>query len=320
MVDSIEYHLKPLHDLSAWLQGFTLKDVSIGPEGEFCVLAVSAEMELHGQSYEITTSEPFTYKLFISKTGRVTEITLPDQYWNFQFFQPIQQDLLLLTTARARLYQDGTFDRNAKIFDRHGRLVREFLLGDDIACLQVTREDTIWTGYDEQGIWGNYGWGIPDGLPPVGNCGLRSWDAWGNPRYRFNDHKNPFYCCPVLNVIRDDEVWFYNYYRGWLVRIRNNEDIDNFPTFFDVGSDIAISDNYVVFFGEYRDRFRFLLGELLKADGSLAIRKDFTFFDESGLEIETGPFSPSCRGSSILFLHNYKLYSADVKDIVKQFL
>jgi hypothetical protein len=67
MADSIEYHLKPLHDLSSWLQGFALKDMSIGPEGEFFILAVNEEMELHGQSNEMATSGPFTYNSSLQK-------------------------------------------------------------------------------------------------------------------------------------------------------------------------------------------------------------------------------------------------------------
>ncbi len=128
--------------------------LSIGPFGELCGLAVNEVPELiGGTTPQSATTRPFTYKLFISKKGETTKITLPDHYWNYSFLQPIQRNLFLLTACRAHLYGDGTLDRNARIFDRNGNLVRNFLLGDDIETLQVTDKDTISTGYGDEIIF-----------------------------------------------------------------------------------------------------------------------------------------------------------------------
>ena len=69
------------------------------------------------------------------------------------------------------IYESGKYDLNAKVFDRSGNQIREFLLGDGIQNVYVTKGNKIWTSYFDEGVYGNYGWEVP-----IGRNGLRAWD------------------------------------------------------------------------------------------------------------------------------------------------
>ena len=78
-------------------------------------------------------------------------------------------------------------ERNAQVFDRSGVLTRELTIGDDVTALQVGVDGAIWAGYGDTGIFGNHGWGLRHGVPPLGESGLVRFtdtgkQAWERPR------------------------------------------------------------------------------------------------------------------------------------------
>lgn len=110
----------------------------------------------------------------------------------------------MLVGARSTYYGNGKFDLNAKVCDRQGTAIREFLLGDGIQSVQVTEQGTIWTSYFDEGVFGNYGWN-----PPVGESGALAWDAYGKIIYKNNSAD--IADCYALNVVNEQKVWFYYY-------------------------------------------------------------------------------------------------------------
>ena len=73
----------------------------------------------------------------------------------------------------------------------------------------MTEENKIWTSYFDEGVYGNYGWEVP-----IGRNGLRAWDSNGNEMYQYpNSEQNKYFIddCYALNIVADEEVWFYFY-------------------------------------------------------------------------------------------------------------
>ena len=105
----------------------------------------------------------------------------------------------MLVGARCTYYGNDQYDLNAKVCDRDGKL-----LGDGIQSVQVTENGTIWTSYFDEGIFGNYGWS-----DPIGSCGMLAWDEHGNKLYE--NHAADIADCYALNVVNEDQVWFYYY-------------------------------------------------------------------------------------------------------------
>jgi len=114
--------------------------------------------------------------------------------------------------------------KNARIYDRiTGELKREFVFGDGISDAQATSTGYIWTGYFDEGVYGNFGWGDWNNetgysSPPIGSCGLICWDAQtGNRLYRYGGDVSDMY---AMNCISDDELWIYYYTAFPLARLK----------------------------------------------------------------------------------------------------
>ncbi len=74
----------------------------------------------------------------------------------------------------------------------------------DIGHVQAATDGTIWVGYGDEGIFGNFGWGGP-GPAPIGARGIVQFSpsldvVWEYPR---SDSSNlePIDDCYALNVV-----------------------------------------------------------------------------------------------------------------------
>lgn len=135
----------------------------------------------------------------------------------FYFFQPIG-DNYLIVGARAYLYKDGSFDKNAVIIDKDGNVLKEMCLGDGIEKCLVDNENRIITGYFDEGVFGNFGWN-----QPIGQNGLIVWNSsgekiWENTKYEIYD-------CYALNIDESNNLWFYYYSEFGLVKTDYLHDI-----------------------------------------------------------------------------------------------
>lgn len=69
-----------------------------------------------------------------------------------------------LLIVQGRCLKDGNyFERNARRYNRDGQLIDAFTLGDGINHVQIDDNDTIWLGYFDECVFGNFGWEQPMG-------------------------------------------------------------------------------------------------------------------------------------------------------------
>ena len=109
---------------------------------------------------------------------------------------------------------------NARLIEANGSVVRRFCLGDGIMHLQCDNAGNVWVGYFDEGVFGNFGWGGPDGPEPIGAPGLVKFSPDGEVRWAHDTREAvalgySIDDCGALNV-RDGEVWccFYGDHAG----------------------------------------------------------------------------------------------------------
>ncbi|WP_053366321.1 hypothetical protein [Bacillus sp. FJAT-27245] len=307
----MNYQLNPAVDFKNDLKGYSLVSASLGPSGEICILGVNKVPErMNGMFPPVQTENSHKYKAIIIGKGYKQEVKIPKQRWNYHFIQLIDKNHILLACGRARLYKNGEFDLNGKVFDMDGNLVREFLLGDGIQNLYVTRENKIWTSYFDEGVFGNYGWD-----DPIGAWGLRAWDSNGNEVYTYPNNDPHFISdCYALNVAAEEDVWFYFYTEFELGRY-NKGSIEYFQPDIAGSDGFIVYEEYFLFRGGYDDRNQYNLYKL--GPGNRLTRVDtIELADEESSTLTA--YLPSCRGPEMLLVQDEKAYVLNLKDLLRE--
>jgi hypothetical protein len=142
---------------------------------------------------------------------------------------------------------------NASVFGPDGSHRRDFLLGDGIEDVQATDDGHIWVSYFDEGIFGNFGWGGPDGPPPIGAAGLVNWrlDGAVECNYEPPPGVDEIADCYALNV-SSDAVWACYYTEFPLVRI-GPDDVAWWASPIQGARALAITDGFAAFYGGYGD-------------------------------------------------------------------
>ncbi|WP_051870611.1 hypothetical protein [Brevibacillus laterosporus] len=218
MKKKITYKLDTFKDIGTYTKDYKIVTSSIGYDNKIYILLVNKIPErINGMFVQSQTSNCFTYKvLIITEDGQVHETSLAKQRYHYHFIQPLNDNTLLVVGARTRYFDPDNFELNGKIFDLDGNLIKKLLLGDGIQHVQVSPNGTIWTGFFDEGVFGNYGW-----ADPIGASGLVAWDQEG--KQIFSNHKADICDCYALNVVSDQEIWFYYYTDFHLVKIANDQ-------------------------------------------------------------------------------------------------
>lgn len=127
---------------------------------------------------------------------------------DYNYIRPVKEGFLLVD-ARCMNYADGP-DLNAVIVDRNGQDVREFCLGDGIRSV-LTTEDRIYVGYFDEGVFGNFGWGISEenGEPPIGQHGLNVFDLKGN--ILWHPAGDDIVDCYAMTLDSNGTLYYYYY-------------------------------------------------------------------------------------------------------------
>lgn len=95
----------------------------------------------------------------------------------FPLIEEFSDGSFLVVGARCTHHASGP-ENNALVIDRDGQVVREGCLGDGIEHLMVAPDDTVWTGYFDEGIFGNRGWETGSrSREPLGSDGVVAWSA-----------------------------------------------------------------------------------------------------------------------------------------------
>lgn len=213
-----------------------LINVSVGPAGEVVAVWASPEARAascarltapNGVRYSPTVLDPpvtvhvTTYDPDPVQTVAITDLTVPNPH-----VQPLPGGRILLVSPRCRWYGDSAghdadhrADRNAVSYHSDGTRAGEGVLGDGIGRLATTAAGRIWAGYYDEGIYGNFGWGGPDGPRPIGAPGLVGFDedfarVWPSAEDRFGLGDD----CSCLNVA-GDTLWAG--YSGGVVAVRD---------------------------------------------------------------------------------------------------
>ncbi|GAA0989669.1 hypothetical protein GCM10009555_074000 [Acrocarpospora macrocephala] len=252
--------------------GAVMVTAAPGPEGEMVVLWASKEnadaisartVQPGGASFpEARTAAPVSVHFATYRPHLVMTVPIAEQSLAHTYVQPLPRGDVLLVGARCRL-RDGAAEPNAAIYTVDGELVREGVLGDGIEDVQTTPSGEIWVSYFDEGVVGNFGWGVPGGLDPIGQPGLIRFTpdlgiAW---RYPYNNKFGVITDCYALNVT-GEEAWACYYTDFPIVRVRAGT-ITGWANEVKGAHALVVADGSAVLIGGYgEDRHRVVAGTI----------------------------------------------------------
>lgn len=144
-------------------------------------------------------------------TGALTHSTVVDQ--EMQLSSPLVQPLggngYLVVVARCEWRPNGV-EQNAFVVEADGHRGRQGCLGDGIEHLQRAADGTLWVGYFDEGVFGNFGWSDP-GPEPLGAAGLVQWSEDFVPLWEHDQELSSIYDCYALNVSSQAGVFTCSY-------------------------------------------------------------------------------------------------------------
>lgn len=206
MNSTLKIPITPIADLHEELKYATPLSIAIGHHNDVFVLLAEEQPPLINGTFPATfTEKAYSYQVIHLKDGQKTVLHLPEEMWNYHHVQPIDDDHVLLVCARSYYHDAQNIEENARVYDKNGHFIRSFCLGDGIEYVYVTKNQEIWTGYFDEGVFGNYGWEVP-----VGRSGLVGWDASGHKIDSLEeDREYSIFECLSLNSTVDGEIWFF---------------------------------------------------------------------------------------------------------------
>jgi hypothetical protein len=307
--------LLPIADVTSWISDAEIVGFSVGPDDVVYLLLATAQLDYRvvrpgGASFaKVKPDHPQSYRIVAIADGRVIrELTISGERFNYHHIQPLPDGDVLLACARSQFRSAGDYDRNGRVFDRHGRLLREVLLGDGIQAIQTTDEGTIWTSFFDEGVFGNYGWSAP-----VGASGLVAWGSFGNKVFEFapSDGLDAICDCYALNVVSRVDTWCY-YYTGFPLVWIHQQKIRAWWHIPLGGSDaFAIYDDVALFRGGYVDRDTYWLVRLCD-NQRIEVITNFALENEQGNALVAG--RAVGRGKSLYLLSSNRVYRVGVLD------
>lgn len=220
----------------------------------------------------------------------------------------------LVVGTRARYTSSGP-ESNAIVLDTKGHVVRSFCVGDGVEHVQVTPSGKIWVGYFDEGVYGNYGWGSPDGPEPLGRAGLVRWSLDGEHEYGFSTAEGPYWIddCYALSVIGED-AWACYYSDFPVVRVRPNGSVTTWACGVAGARGLAVlGAERVGHVGGYDGLHdRLVVSEL--GDGRCAGTRTLQLVTPEGAELPADA-RVFARGSAIHALMNGRWLRTDLRDL-----
>lgn len=199
-------HINPIANLNEELKTAHPVSIAIGHDNDVLVLLAEERPPLINGSFPATvTEESYRYHVVHIKDDQKTIVHLPEEKWNYHYIQPIDNGHILLVCARSYYHDANNIEENARVYDMTGRFIRSFCLGDGIEHVYAAKNEEIWTGYFDEGVFGNYGWD-----EPIGSSGLVGWDASGRKIDSLEgDQTYSIFECLALTGDAEDRIWFY---------------------------------------------------------------------------------------------------------------
>jgi hypothetical protein len=246
------------------------------------------------------------YRIETWKTSSKTaEVHIAEEEFNITSVQPLGDDLLLVCPRCNRTNPDDV-EKNGRIYTSSGFLKRELVLGDGIEQVYVASDQTIWTSYFDEGVFGNYGWD-----EPLGASGLVQWSPDGDILYEFTPSQGLDYIadCYAMNVDFEGDVWCCYYTDFPLVRIHDHQIRDSWDSPVEGSHAFAVDPPFVLFLGSYNKRDEFYLVELL-AEGKSKIIGQYTMTDHDGKPLEMNRVET--RGPHFHIVSGSRLYTVGI--------
>jgi len=264
----------------------------------------------NGMFAVIKSEQPKDYTFFRHdlKGSEVLKTVIKNEYFNFHNVNYLPSKEILLICGRSRYKSETEIDKNARIYNSNGELIRDFIAGDGIQDVKIDTKGNIWTSYFDEGIFGNYGWNNP-----IGVSGLICWDKEGEKVWEFapTDGLDHMSDCYAMNIDSDNNTWFYYYTEFPLVKLDNSKQITFWETNIGGSSSLNISGNKILMADGYNEN-NFVLFEIKK--NKLKKIKKFKFKDEENDELNKRNYISSF-GSNIGFLARNKIYLTNMSEI-----
>lgn len=304
MKSILKIPMNPIANLHEELKHMTALSIALGHENDVFVLLVEDQIPLINGCFPATVTEKsYRYQVIHLKDGQKKVLDLPKETWNYHHIQPIDDGHFLLVCARSYYHDAQNIEENARVYDENGCFIRSFCLGDGIEHVYVTKNQEIWTGYFDEGVFGNYGWN-----EPIGRSGLVGWDALGSKTDSLEEDKEYYiFECLALNGIADGGIWFFfsidskiGVRREGLTLYYSPEDI-GFRAF-------AVNGETIV---AHRGRGERTLFELQREGNEYKTVRKIELMKPDGEPVE--PHLVNNRKSKLLFLDGDELYMYEAK-------
>lgn len=311
-------HLSPVATLAPLIGQGELVAFNVGHNGvAYLVVALKPlddRLEQPGgwSSAKTVGDWPQTYRVIaVSGSEKVLDVTIESEPFNIHDIQPLPNELLL-ACARSSYNGPNDFEKNGRIYSRDGEFLREILLGDGLETVQATSKGVIWTSFSDEGVFGNHGW-----TDPVGASGLVAWSSDGNRVYDFQPRGglDSIVDCYALNVVSDDDVWFYYYTDFALIRLHRRE-IDSVWKMPVRGSHaFAVSAGHALFQGGYDNQDNYLVFSL-DSDSKPRLLAEIELRDTTGSKLVAERVVG--RAGAIHLISGGFLYRVELKSILAE--
>ena len=253
---------------------------------------------------------PVTLATYDAQSSLRATVMIPEFPLAFPHVDRFPDASFLLVGSRCRWTEDAGPEANAIVVNSDGRTVRVGCLGDGLQHVQITEDGLVWTGYFDEGIFGNYGWGSPHGPTPLGAGGIVAWSPALEKVQELDPAEGLVSDCYALNATTE-QVLACVYTDFPVIRIAGGE-VRTFPTEDVTGARgiIATADR-VALIGTYKDPSLLIVGRLV----------DGTFEEESRLNLWAPDGAPlpealiRCRGPEVHFFAGRTWYSFDLRDL-----
>lgn len=317
MVEKITYPIALMGDFRD-LAHLELVALNIGFNGNPLLLFAEKPLDYTGigiggvRFSKAVPKECQNYRL-ISFEGehRIELARIQGEKFNIHHVQLLPDSRILLACSRSVYNSPERFEKNGRIYGTSGVFQSEILLGDGIEDVQATENGLIWTGFFDEGIFGNNGWD-----EPVGASGLVAFDTDGNSLYEFEPLAGlrSIDACYALNVPTADEAWCYYYIRFPIVKIQDRRIAGFWHSPVTSAHAFAVDGDFIMFAGasDMKDSYPLVK---LQTDHRAEIIGNVDFIDENGQPLRSG--HTVARGRQLFLIQNNKLYKADLRNILE---
>lgn len=293
--------LKSLCDLSNQIEeNYHIVDITL-TQGDSLYLLIQ-EMKANKNDYEYLWEKLLpNYKIIFVEHGKTTEIfAIGNSEIEYHFVREIKKNILL-ASARCQYKSEEDIEENGRIFDRNGKNIECFTIGDGIEDIKV-HNDAIWISYFDEGVYGNYGWS-----KPIGRDGLICLDQNRSISYSYKaEHEHEFIDdCYSMTLDFEGNPWFY-YYSEFCLCYKNRSGLKYFKPNLSGSSNILVSDQYILMDKGYDNKAEFLL---FSKNGFKEL-KSIEFVDEKDQHITSGfKYFNNSKG---IILENNKVFLFDL--------